>query len=293
MAVRRDPQSASVSASLNSIRDVEKRLEAYGKFVPHDFLRFLEKKSIVEVKLGDQVLREMTVLFSDIRSFTTLSETMSPQENFNFLNSYLSRVGPEIRAHHGFIDKYIGDAVMGLFPDAPGDGLRAGVAMQRKLVEYNTQRHSSGYQPIAIGVGVHTGKLMLGTVGESLRMDGTVIADAVNLASRLEGLTIKYHVRILTTRDTLDRLPDRAFFSYRFVDRVRVGGGQAEADRHLRDRRRRPGDRALPENGEPGRVQPGGKALPGGKDHRGGARVPGSRRRPPGRRVVRAVPHAL
>jgi class 3 adenylate cyclase len=205
-------------------RELEALLEAYGKFVPHDFLRFLDKKSIVEVKLGDQVLREMTILFSDIRSFTNLSETMSPQENFNFLNSYLGRVGPEIRANHGFIDKYIGDAVMGLFPGQAEDGLRAGIAMQRKLVEYNEHRRRQHYEPIAIGVGVHTGNLMLGTIGEQLRMDGTVIADAVNLASRLEGLTKKYHVRILTTKDTLSRVKDASAFVHRFVDRVRVVG---------------------------------------------------------------------
>ena len=79
---------------------------AYGRFVPHDFLRFLGHESIVDVRLGDQIQKEMTVLFSDIRSFTTISETMTPQENFSFINSYLSRVSPVIRAHQGFIDKY-------------------------------------------------------------------------------------------------------------------------------------------------------------------------------------------
>jgi class 3 adenylate cyclase len=91
---------------------------AYGRFVPHEFLRFLGHKSIVDVHLGDQVQKEMSILFADIRNFTTLSEGMSPKENFDFLNSYLKRVGPVIRNHNGFIDKYIGDAVMALFPDA-------------------------------------------------------------------------------------------------------------------------------------------------------------------------------
>ncbi|MEC4853156.1 MAG: ATP-binding protein, partial [Jaaginema sp. PMC 1079.18] len=89
---------------------------AYGRFVPHEFLKFLQRDSIVEVQLGDQVQQTMSVLFSDIRSFTTLSESMSPKENFDFLNSYLCRVGPIIRNHQGFVDKYIGDAVRALFP---------------------------------------------------------------------------------------------------------------------------------------------------------------------------------
>ena len=199
-------------------------LDAYGKFVPHEFIRLLEKGSILDVKLGDQTQKDMTVLFSDIRSFTALSETMTPYENFNFLNSYLRRMGPEIRANGGFIDKYIGDAIMALFPGKTDDALAAAVGMQKKLIEYNADRKKSGYVPIGIGVGVNAGKLMLGTVGEHERMDGSVIADAVNLCSRLQSLTRVYGSTILTTGQTLKSLSDPRRFSYRFIDRVRVRG---------------------------------------------------------------------
>jgi class 3 adenylate cyclase len=199
-------------------------LEAYGRFVPHEFLFFLEKKSITEVKLGDQVLKEMTILFSDIRSFTELSESMTPQENFNFLNSYLSRIGPEIRSNNGFIDKYIGDAIMALFPEKPDDAVRAALSMRAKLVEYNLHRASSGYAPIAVGIAINTGKLMMGTLGEQERMDGSVISDAVNLASRLEGLSRLYGDTILITGPTLSLLEGRRDFHTRFIDRVRVRG---------------------------------------------------------------------
>jgi two-component system sensor histidine kinase ChiS len=176
------------------------------------------------VKLGDQVLKEMTILFSDIRSFTMLSESMSPQENFNFLNSYLSRIGPEIRAHGGFIDKYIGDAIMALFPARPDDAVRAALAMRTRLREYNGHRASCGYQPISVGIAINTGRLMMGTVGEQERMDGSVISDAVNLASRLEGLSRLYGDTILITGPTLSQLENRREFRTRFVDRVRVRG---------------------------------------------------------------------
>jgi class 3 adenylate cyclase len=199
-------------------------LEAYGRFVPHEFLFFLEKKHITEVQLGDQVLKEMTVLFSDIRSFTTLSETMSPEENFKFLNSYLSRIGPEIRANNGFIDKYIGDAIMALFPEKPDDAVRAALAIRAKLVEYNGHRASAGYPAIQVGIAINTGKLMMGTLGEQERMDGTVISDAVNLASRLEGLSRLYGDTILITGPTLSLLAGRRDFHTRFIDRVRVRG---------------------------------------------------------------------
>jgi two-component system sensor histidine kinase ChiS len=197
---------------------------AYGRFVPHDFLRFLGRESIVDVRLGDQIQKEMTVLFSDIRSFTTISEAMSPQENFNFINSYLSRVSPVIRAHQGFIDKYIGDAIMALFPESADDAVRAAVEMQKQVIIYNQQRQLSHYPPITIGIGLHAGTLMLGTIGEQERMESTVIADAVNLASRLEGLTKVYGAGILVSDSILERLGKREKYMCRFVDRVTVKG---------------------------------------------------------------------
>ena len=197
---------------------------AYQRFVPHNFLKFLEKESIINVQIGDQVQQEMTVLFSDIRSFTTLSESMSPQETFNFINSYLSRVSPLIRQHKGFIDKYIGDAIMALFPESPDDAIQAAIAMQKEVALYNQYRQEQGFVPIAIGIGLHTGNLMLGTIGESERMETTVIADAVNLASRLEGLTKLYGVGILISEHTLSQLGNLQDYNYRFLDRVRVQG---------------------------------------------------------------------
>jgi class 3 adenylate cyclase len=203
---------------------LEALLGAFRRFVPREFITLLNKRSILDVKLGDQVQREMTILFSDIRSFTSLSEAMSPEENFNFLNSYLHRIGPEIRASGGFIDKYIGDAIMALFPGEPDSALSAAVGIQRKVEEYNRHRARSGYAPISVGIGVHTGTLMLGTLGEQERMDGSVISDAVNLASRLEGLTRMYGAAILTTSHTVKSLKQPGDFRLRLIDRVRVKG---------------------------------------------------------------------
>src|SRR4028119_931079 len=197
---------------------------AYGRFVPHDFLRFLGHESILDVRLGDQIQKEMTVLFSDIRSFTTISEAMTPQENFKFINSYLIRVSPVIRAHQGFIDKYIGDAIMALFPESADDAVRAAVEMQKQVIIYNQHRQLSNYPPITIGIGLHAGTLMLGTIGEQERMESTVIADAVNLASRLEGLTKVYGAGILVSDSILERLAKREKYMCRFVDRVTVKG---------------------------------------------------------------------
>ena len=196
----------------------------YGRFVPHEFLRFLGHESIVDVRLGDQVLKEMSILFADIRSFTTLSERMSPKENFDFINSYLSRVGPIIRNHNGFIDKYIGDAVMALFPQSAEDALRAAISMQQQVSLYNSERQKSDDGEIAIGIGLHTGSLMLGTIGEEQRMESTVISDAVNLASRLEALTKVYGASILISGQALFSLADQTKYNYRFLGQVPLKG---------------------------------------------------------------------
>ncbi|MGD2183749.1 response regulator [Lusitaniella coriacea] len=197
---------------------------AYGRFVPQDFLRFLKRDSIVDVQLGDNLQTKMSVLFSDIRSFTELSERMTPQENFAFINSYLGRVSPVIREHNGFIDKYIGDAVMALFPQSPEEALNAAIAMQQQVRLYNQDRLKSGYAAISIGIGLHTGKVMLGTIGEVQRMESTVISDAVNLASRLEGLTKLYGSGIIISSETLCQLENFDRYKYRFLDRVVVKG---------------------------------------------------------------------
>ena len=197
---------------------------SYSRFVPREFLNFLGKDSILDVQLGDQVQREMTILFSDIRAFTTLSESLTPKENFNFLNSYLKRVSPIIRNNNGFVDKYIGDAMMALFPEEPEDALRAAIDMQNQVSLYNSHRKKSGYSPIAIGIGIHTGSIMLGIIGEEQRLEGTVIADAVNFASRLENLTKVYGASILISGQTLISMDNLINYNYRFIDKVKVKG---------------------------------------------------------------------
>jgi adenylate cyclase len=214
-----------LNQNLEKSLDAESELtDAYGRFVPHQFLNLLGYESIIDVNLGDQVQEEMSVLFADIRDFTTLSETMTPQENFNFINAYLSRMEPAITSNNGFIDKYIGDAIMALFSDFADDAVKAGIAMLNILTNYNEDRQRVGYVPIQIGIGINSGSLMLGTVGGKSRMDSTVISDAVNLASRIEGLTKYYSVPLLISQQTLERLRNPADYAIRIVDKVQVKG---------------------------------------------------------------------
>ena len=214
-----------VNCNLELALETELKItKATSRFVPNQFLAFLGCESIVDVKLGEAVELEMSILFSDIRDFTTMSEEMTPQETFKFINSYLRRMEPLIVEHQGFIDKYIGDAIMALFSNAADDAVKAGIAMLHTLIEYNQHRASVGYVPIQIGVGINTGSLMLGTVGGSNRMDGTVIGDAVNLAARIESLTKNYGVSLLITQHTFDRLTNPADYAIRVIDKVQVKG---------------------------------------------------------------------
>ena len=203
--------------------DNETLLTASAKFVPSEFLQKLNKTSLRELQLGDQVETEMTVMFIDIRSFTTLSESMKPEENFEFINAYLARMGPLIRESGGFIDKYIGDAIMALF-DTPEHAAEASINIAKELRIYNRLRQKHGELPIHIGIGIHTGNLMMGIIGEDERLEGTVISDAVNLASRLEGVTKNYKSTAIFSHNTLKKMNKLPSYNYRLLDMVQVKG---------------------------------------------------------------------
>lgn len=196
---------------------------AYQRFVPPQLLANLGKESILNVGLGDQIEAEMSILFADIRSFTSISERLSPTENFRFVNDFLQEIGPSIRQHGGYIDKFLGDGVMALFVKSPADAINAAIDMQQRILNFNERQVASGGFPITIGIGINTGRMMLGTLGEADRMEGSVISDSVNLASRLESLTKVYGSRVLVSDETASRAKNHGL-NFRFVDRVIVKG---------------------------------------------------------------------
>jgi signal transduction histidine kinase/ligand-binding sensor domain-containing protein/class 3 adenylate cyclase len=197
---------------------------AYSRFFPQNYLRFLEKESVVEVHLGDHISKEMAVMFSDIRSFTSLSEKMSPRENFDFINAYFRQISPVIRNHKGFIVKYLGDGMMAAFPDGPEDAIRAGIDKLKQVAFYNKESRKKGFLPVQIGIGVHIGYMMVGIIGEAARMQGDAFSDNVNLASRLEGLTKFYGVSFVISEEVFKSLANPDEFYIRFLDRVQVKG---------------------------------------------------------------------
>ena len=201
-------------------------VRAYGRFVPKEILEFLNRESIMDVQLGDQTEREMSILFADVRNFTAMSERMSREEIFAFINILLNRLSPVIRHHNGFIDKYIGDSIMAIFPGTAEDAIQAAITIQEELIAFNAEYTKLGNNSIKMGVGIHTGSIMLGIIGEAERMEGTVIADAVNISARIEKLTKHYGVGILVSEESIANLTDPYLYRYRFMDKVKVGGKQ-------------------------------------------------------------------
>ena len=211
-----------------------KRLTAltnvFQKFVPAQYIERIATKNVEEIEVGDAVNNFITVLFSDIRAFTTLSEKMSPQEVFQFLSAYLKRMSNPIHRNGGIIDKFIGDAIMAVFSlpgqsvaDEAKGAIKAFLGFQRTLKMYNKHRQKIGEAPVKIGVGIHSGPAMIGTVGSDTRMDFTVIGDSVNLASRLENLTKYYDVSCIISQETY-KLLDISPYKIRELDTVQVKG---------------------------------------------------------------------
>jgi len=202
----------------------KKLADSFARFVPMEFLKILKKEDVTDIQLGDSTERKMTVLFSDIRGFTALSEKMNVRENFIFLNNYLNEISPQIKQAGGFIDKFIGDAIMALFHESVDHALNAAIQMKKSLMKMNQTRRLKGDAPIGIGIGINTGILMLGTVGSPNRLDTTVIGDTVNLTDRIESLTKAFGVSIIASEATVNEIRQRRNYLARKIVTARVKG---------------------------------------------------------------------
>jgi len=195
----------------------------YYKFVPEKFKELLHKDELTDLTLGDAESADLTVLFCDIRAFSLNSEMMTAKENFEFVNIIYGKAGPIIRRNNGFVDKYIGDAIMALFENAD-DAIKAGREMYQEIVLNPETAKELHVSSINIGIGIHSGMARIGIVGEDERMSGTVISNTVNLSSRLESLTKKYAAAMLISKDTLDRLENPEALNTRYLGMIQVAG---------------------------------------------------------------------
>lgn len=211
-------------ARIKTQLDLHRIFKVAGRFVPNAFLHSLNRERITEVFLGDNVEKEVTVLFTDIRDYTPLAETMTPEENFKFVNAFHGRMGPIIQQYGGFVNQYLGDAIMAIFPKSPEGALKAAIDMQKQLALYNRERRSRGRQVVKMGIGLHTGSLIMGIIGDQNRMDAATIADTVNTASRIESLTKHYGVSILLSEESIEEIKNNGYFLWRYLGKVQVKG---------------------------------------------------------------------
>lgn len=226
--------SSAIESSLlyeKSIREANEREEAMRKifdatarFVPYQFIQSLGRQVITDVKLGDQVEKIVTVLFTDIRNYTSLSEQMTPEETFGFICSFNKTMGPLIRKHKGFINQYLGDSIMAIFPVNAADALDASIEMQHEIRKLNEIQIEKNKPTIEIGIGMHTGPLIMGITGDQDRMDACTISDTVNTASRVESLTKHFKASILLSEASCKQINNPADYYLRNLGFVQLKG---------------------------------------------------------------------
>lgn len=224
-----DPELQDLyAAKAQEARDLHNTIR---RFIPKQFIQHLAAKHESDLKVGFADEDDLAILFVDICQFSHLAETLSPQQTLNFLNSFFLRMNAPIHAKNGFIDKFNGDAIMALFDHPNGsehdkvmDALQAAIGLRLALNLYNEHPENSGYQPINIGIGIHYGPVIIGTVGTEDRMDTTALGDSVNIAYRLEGLCRNYHADIIISEQVVLNLPPGHRVTFRILDNVIVKG---------------------------------------------------------------------
>jgi len=219
-----EARAAQLAASERLNQQLRRINEATSRFVPTEFLNTLNRKDVTELQRGDYIDRDMTLMFADIRSYTTLAEGMTPEDNFRFVNAYMQRMGPIIRRNQGFVNQYFGDGIMALFQQDSSHALQAAIEMQLEIQAYNLHRQTKNRLPLQVGMGIHTGPLIMGIIGDEDRTDTAVIADTVNVTARLEGLTKYYRARLLLSHDSYRELTPDLQALCRFLGQVQVKG---------------------------------------------------------------------
>jgi class 3 adenylate cyclase len=202
-------------------------IEAQRRFVPSEFLESLHHHDIAHIDPGEHVAKTMSILFADLRNFTPLAERLDPRSVMELLNRYFVSMEPQISHTGGFIDSFDGDGIKALFDAPPDAPVRAGIGMFRALDEFNRRSAALSQPQLQMGIGINTGRVVLGVVGGRNRMQCSFIGDTANVASRIEQLTKVYRARLLISEHTFQNLSEPDAFAIRMVDRVAVKGKNA------------------------------------------------------------------
>jgi len=221
--IDKDLSGKEFNVKLRAIVHTARMTQSYSRFIPWKTFELLNYKSALDVKLGDSIESEMSVLFCDIRNFTTLCETLSPTDVLAFLNSYLKVISPVISENGGYIDSFMGDGIMASFPNAT-NSLNAARGMISAVNKMNHMNEFERFGKISIGVGINTGPVIMGPIGFEGRLQITSISDSVNTASRVESLCKEFGASIIITEAARSTLPENLFKELRLLGQVNVKG---------------------------------------------------------------------
>ncbi len=221
-------QFKNIEHSLNKINDNYRMKESllkqtnteYEKFIPKQFVKFLGKSSVLDLVVGTQVKKEVTTLFCDIRNSSQVSTSLSLEENFNYINSYLNIVVPVIRKYNGFIDKYLGDGIMAVFT-RPRQAFDCAHAIIKAVNEKNAQ--NINMPNLDVGVSLNTGEVVFGVVGDDTRKSVTIVSDAVDVTVKMGEINKVFGSQITFSKETLNSLESSVKINYRYIGNLKVG----------------------------------------------------------------------
>lgn len=199
-------------------------IKSYSRFLSPSALSLLNKKSIFELGLSDNIEKEMTVMFCDIRNFSKISESLGPKKTFEFINNFLAVFSEPIHQHGGFVDKFTGDGIMAIFPESALNAVKAGLGMIQNLRTFKDERLQGIGHNLNLGIGINTGRLVLGTVGSERFMQTTVFSDAVNISARLESYCKIIGVKIIIGQGTYLNLPENLKAECRYLGKIQLPG---------------------------------------------------------------------
>jgi class 3 adenylate cyclase len=206
--------------SFQNILFFEDLKKSYERFLPREFLTHLGVEDITRIKKGDSVTKKVSILFTDIREFTKLAESDS-EDSFSLINEIFTQLTPLVAKNKGFIDKFLGDCIMAIFPHEADDAVKCGFDLIKSLSSYNATKRVNKSK-IEIGIGVNYGTCRIGMIGDDHRLDATVISDIVNTASRVESFTKTLGVKFLVTHEVMKNLKNE--YHHRSVGKYLLKG---------------------------------------------------------------------
>lgn len=214
-------QSFAATEALNA--QIVKFRQAMARFVPVEFLRMIQSQSYIDVSLGQRAERNTAVLFLDFRGFTRLSEKYDLEILVPLLQGYLRPLSDMIFNYRGFVDKFMGDGILAIFPSSPSDALTCAIQMQRTIAELNRTRRE-GNPRLKAGIGIHYGSVVFSVLGTESRLEPSILSDTVNVASRLQTLCKLFDSSILISQEAFFQIENFQEFSYRMISRTRIRG---------------------------------------------------------------------